>query len=63
MRLQNYTSSSVCVSFAKIKSISFIKRVDTSLYSLKKRRIMLGLTGVFQIYFKICAVWPIRVFK
>ena len=47
MRLHNYTSSSVCVSFAKIKSFFFIKRVDTSLYSLKKRRIMLRLTGVF----------------
>ena len=36
MKLHNYTSSSVGVSFAKIKSIFFIKRVDTSLYSLKK---------------------------
>ena len=38
MRLHNYTSSSVCVSFAQIKSIFFIKRVDTSLYSFKKKQ-------------------------
>ena len=57
MRLHNYTSSSVCVSFAKIKMI-FIKRVDTSLYSLKKTtsnnaRIDRCISNIF------CAVWPI----
>ena len=62
MRLHNYTSSSVCVSFAKIKSIFLLNELKLLCMVLKKkRRIMLGLTGVFQIYF--CAVWPTRVFK
>ena len=55
MRLHNYTSSSVCVSFANIKKYFFIKRVDTSLYSLKKLEIMLGLTGVFSNIF-LCSL-------
>ena len=57
MRMHNYTSSSVCVSFAKIKSFFFIKRVDTSLYSLKKKQrgIMLELTGVFSNIF-LCSL-------
>ena len=55
MRLHNYTSSSVCVSFTKIKSIFFIKRVDTSLYSLKKTsnnaRIDRCISNIFFVQF------------
>ena len=61
MKLHNYTSSSVGVSFAKIKSIFLLNELILLCIVKKKRQIMLGLTGVFQIYF--CAVWPIRVFK
>ena len=45
MRL-HITLARVCV-VRKDLSIFFIKRVNTSLYSFKKGRIMLGLTGVF----------------